>query len=86
MRPGRLNPGKHTLPPTRPIRGHSFNEAGAIKPRKGRKLKPAPTTARRFNEAGAIKPRKEPTALLISDAQDAASMRPGRLNPGKGGE
>ena len=60
-----------------------FNEAGAIKPRKVRSLiREGDVVWDGFNEAGAIKPRKELAAHIV-DAKSRASMRPGRLNPGK---
>ena len=82
MRPGRLNPGKRTRTRTHKSGSTSFNEAGAIKPRKG--LDPIDTDSAipRFNEAGAIKPRKVAN-YMASKKISKASMRPGRLNPGK---
>ena len=44
------------------ILGGSFNEAGAVMPRKGLIEAKAPIAQLRFNEAGAVMPRKVLTA------------------------
>ena len=61
---------------------HRFNEAGAIRPRKAHARQLLQRDMPSFNEAGAIRPRKDgrPEQLPIAFI---ASMRPGRLGPGR---
>ena len=58
MRPGRLGPGRAAVAEEVGYPVSGFNEAGAIRPRKGRQVLPELLKASRFNEAGAIRPRK----------------------------
>ena len=72
----------------RPGARRSFNEAGASVPRKSRSAVLAnPVCAHRrcFNEAGASVPRKRPADQRPTEVRRAclASMRPGRVCPGK---
>ena len=85
MRPGRIRPGKPSCATIREAAGRSgFNEAGADPPRKGRARRLAATRGRhRFNEAGADPPRKVHRERGSNDPQARASMRPGRIRPGK---
>ena len=60
MRPGRLGPGRFNTLAMFCDFGSGFNEAGAIRPRKGGRGQPRQAQpALGFNEAGAIRPRKE---------------------------
>ena len=68
------------------IRIIGFNEAGAIRPRKAIPLiESGVTMMRSFNEAGAIRPRKERQGRRSGESVHA-SMRPGRLGPGRTGQ
>ena len=83
MRPGRLNPGKVAEVIEIVLHVPRFNEAGAIKPRKDHQSSATGLGGEGFNEAGAIKPRKDQAADDWLKTIEPASMRPGRLNPGK---
>ena len=85
MRPGRIRPGKRLARPVRP-RGPCprFNEAGANPPRKA--ARPSFAGSHRgacFNEAGANPPRKDRSQSMGRRPRPRASMRPGRIRPGK---
>ena len=88
MRPGRVRPGRVPFCPSPSSRGgNRFNEAGARTPRKSRIIHSA-IYARlhpRFNEAGARTPRKRALigGLVGRRAGIPASMRPGRVRPGR---
>ena len=56
----------------------SFNEAGAMKPRKTADADLLDSALNGFNEAGAMKPRKTGLSGGRSLIFMAASMRPGR--------
>ena len=58
MRPGRLGPGRASPSCGAGTATRRFNEAGAIRPRKGFVYSFIAHTFIRFNEAGAIRPRK----------------------------
>ena len=83
MRPGQSSPGKPIAIPLFQYHRGSFNEAGAIKPRKTKQNGRGNRMGRSFNEAGAIKPRKTGKASTKYPLDPMASMRPGQSSPGK---
>ena len=84
MRPGQSCPGvarRLDVEPDRATEG--FNEAGAIMPRSGVRLRARSYGDRRcFNEAGAIMPRSGFRSSINMDFVVVASMRPGQSCPG----
>jgi len=69
MRPGQSSPGKPSVGLTFWRDGASFNEAGAIKPRKTNERMAEAARIAGFNEAGAIKPRKTDDYAFYSDGE-----------------
>ena len=83
MRPGLLCPGKVTIISMGEGPCASFNEAGAVMPRKAWRSTCSHTRRReRFNEAGAVMPRKE-VALAAAGAARLGFNEAGAVMPRK---
>ena len=83
MRPGRVRPGRVTRRLRSGPVANSFNEAGARTPRKSRSSSTTTPASNGFNEAGARTPRKRPRRGERAAPRAGASMRPGRVRPGR---